>query len=139
MRNFFIFIFLTLTLVGSMNAAEKNNGKVNCHWRLQLESPNSKKTCFSDYPLEEEISLGRKLVDLTKNANCYSIALSNDQQCRGIGFANTWDQFCEHAKGVELQQKDALENCKKSGCPCEIVISNHKIINENFFRTTVSF
>jgi len=131
MRTFFIFISLTLTLIGSVNAAEKNNEKVNCHWRLQLESPNSKKTCFSDYPLEEEISLGRKLIDLTKNANCYSIALSNDQQCRGIGFANTWDQFCAHDGGVKMQQRDALENCKKSGCPCEIVISSHKIINED--------
>ena len=131
MKTFFIFIFLTLAGTGSINATEKNNEKANCHWRLQLETSNSKKTCFSDYPLEKEISLGRKLIDLTKNANCYSIALSTDQQCKGIGFANTWDQFCDNPKGIELQQRDALENCKKSGCPCEIVISSHKIINED--------
>ncbi|MEN9341971.1 MAG: hypothetical protein RIQ54_227, partial [Candidatus Parcubacteria bacterium] len=131
MKRFFMFIFFTLSLIGSIHAAEKNNEKLNCHWRLQLEFPNSKKTCFSDYSLEKELYSGRKLIDLTKTANCYSIALSTDQQCKGIGYANTWDQFCDAPKGVELQQKDALESCKKSGCSCELVISSHKIINED--------
>jgi len=138
MKKIFIFIFLTVAPTGLMSAAEKDDEIKKCDWKLQLESLNSKKTCFSDYRLAKEIFLGRQLIDLTKNANCYSIALSNDQQCQGIGFANTWDQFCNFSEAQNKQQKDALEKCKKSGCPCEIVISNHKIIKEDLLLAWVN-
>lgn len=128
-----IIIYLTLFLAGSANSAGNNSEKAKCHWKFQIEGSDSKKKCFPEHLLEEKIYSERKLIDLVKNANCYAIAISNDSKCKAVGFSDALDQFCWSDKTMEFQQTNALVNCKKNGCSCELVVSNHRIINENLF------
>lgn len=108
-----------------------------CPSAFQIETSQRKKVCLKEFSLANEVLPQQKttLDDIVKKSKCVSIALSNDEKCKAIGVSKRFDNFCGLQDTLRpSRDQEAVDFCQSSGCRCDVVVSEWKMVNEDLFH-----
>ncbi len=122
------YVLILLALVATLLAHAKEE---TCSLNLRLIDKDGNKSCLKNYSFSNIVTKdkNKSIAEIVKQYSCYSIAVSSSNECYSIAISTQGSSHCTQTIAEVMRDEDALSICRKSGCECNLLISNGKIID----------